>query len=274
MTLRTWALALAVPALLTAAPKTEADKPGSQDHPLFTRMPGFIINGYATADFGSEDFPLKSGKQVVEGRKTEIHYIIKKATTKPSPLEIVRNHTQAFLKAGGEVVWEKTTGGNAATMRMKKGPAETWAHVRAWGGGTLYTLSIVEKGQMEQKISSNALLDALNKDGRVALDIHFDTGKATIKTDSQIQMDEILGLLQANPDLKLSIEGHTDNTGTPEGNRKLSGDRAKSVMTTLVAKGITASRLQAKGFGQDKPVADNATEEGRAKNRRVELVKL
>ena len=86
--------------------------------------------------------------------------------------------------------------------------------------------------------------------------------------------DLTASLLKANPKLKLSVEGHTDNTGTPEGNRKLSDARAASVKAALVAKGIEAPRLQSKGFGQDKPVADNRTEEGRAKNRRVELVKL
>ena len=123
-------------------------------------------------------------------------------------------------------------------------------------------------------VSSSAMLDALNKDGFIALDIHFDTAKATIKADSTAQVDEIASLLKANPKLKLSVEGHTDNTGTPEGNRKLSDARAASVKAALVAKGIEAPRLQSKGFGQDKPVADNRTEEGRAKNRRVELVKL
>lgn len=274
MTFRTWTLALAVPALLAAAPKVEADKPGSQDHALFTRMPGFIINGYKTSDFDREEFPLQKGKEVVEGRKTELRYKLPQGAAKPSPVEVVRNHVQAIKKVGGEVVWEKPSGGTAATLRLKQGSAETWAYVYAYGGCTSYHLTIVEKGQMEQKISANALLDALNQSGHVALDIHFDTSKATIKTDSQTQLDEILNLLQGNPGLKLSIEGHTDNTGTLEGNRKLSDERAKAVMAALVAKGIDQARLQAKGFGQAKPVADNATEEGRAKNRRVELVKL
>jgi OmpA-OmpF porin, OOP family len=270
---RTWALALTVPALLAAAPKAEVDLAGSQDHSLFTRMPGFLINGYKTTDFDREEFPLKMGKEAVEGRKTVLRYKLQAGAAKPSRVEVVRNHIQAIQKVGGEVVFEGA-GGFGATLRLKKGAAETWVYIYTYGGCTSYHLTIVEKGQMEQKISANALLETLNKDGHVALDIHFDTGKATIKADSQTQVDEILGLLQTNTGLKLSIEGHTDNTGTAEGNRKLSSERSKAVMAALVGKGIEAGRLQAKGFGQDKPVGDNTSEEGRAKNRRVELVKL
>jgi outer membrane protein OmpA-like peptidoglycan-associated protein len=80
-------------------------------------------------------------------------------------------------------------------------------------------------------------------------------------------------LLEDNPDLSLTVEGHTDNVGAPDYNKRLSDDRARSVVAALTAKGIEARRLKAAGFGQDKPVADNGTEEGRAKNRRVELVK-
>ena len=272
------ALALSVPTLFAAPPKGKFDKPGSQDHVLFTRMPGFTIDRYKTSDFDREEFTVKGAKkdekQVVEGKKTFLAYTLTKGANMPTPLEVVRNHIQAIKKVGGDVMWEKGSSGSAVTLRLKKGSAETWAYVYAYGGCKSYHLTIVEKGQMEQKVSSNAILDALNKDGFIALDIHFDTAKAIIKSDSVAQVDEIASLLKGNPKLKLSIEGHTDNTGTPEGNRKLSDERAKAVREALMTKGIEAARLQSKGFGQDKPVADNRTEEGRAKNRRVELVKL
>ena len=83
----------------------------------------------------------------------------------------------------------------------------------------------------------------------------------------------MLKLLQDNPTLRLAVEGHTDNAGTPGHNQQLSEARAQAVRATLVAKGIAANRLQAAGFGQTQPLANNATEQGRAQNRRVELVK-
>lgn len=87
-------------------------------------------------------------------------------------------------------------------------------------------------------------------------------------------MAEVLKLLQQNPQLRLAVQGHTDNVGTPGRNQQLSDDRAATVVAELTRAGVAGSRLQPAGFGQTKPLADNATEAGRAKNRRVELVKL
>jgi len=126
---------------------------------------------------------------------------------------------------------------------------------------------------MAQVVSANELLQELNKNGFVALYINFDTGKAELKHDGVAAVKEIAKLMKSNPTLKLSVEGHTDNVGDAASNKKLSEARAKSVTAAIVAGGIEAARLSAAGFGQDKPVADNRTEEGRAKNRRVELVK-
>jgi outer membrane protein OmpA-like peptidoglycan-associated protein len=81
-------------------------------------------------------------------------------------------------------------------------------------------------------------------------------------------------MMKSNPDLKIGVEGHTDNVGNPASNKTLSVDRAKSVVAAIVSKGISSTRLSPSGYGQDKPVADNSTEEGRAKNRRVELIKI
>jgi outer membrane protein OmpA-like peptidoglycan-associated protein len=84
----------------------------------------------------------------------------------------------------------------------------------------------------------------------------------------------VIALLKTNPSLKLTVEGHTDNVGAPNYNRSLSDARARSVVAALTAQGIASRRLTAVGYGQEKPVADNGTDAGRAQNRRVELVKV
>ncbi len=104
--------------------------------------------------------------------------------------------------------------------------------------------------------------------------IYFDTGKSTIKPESAQAIGEIAKLLKADPGLKIFVVGHTDNQGGVESNIKLSQDRGEAVLQALVRDhGIAANRLGSYGCGLFTPVASNDTEEGRAKNRRVELVK-
>ena len=103
--------------------------------------------------------------------------------------------------------------------------------------------------------------------------ILFDLNSANIKAESKPVLEEVRGLLQSEPSWKLTIEGHTDSTGSSDYNLKLSMQRADAVKAYLLAAGIEGGRLQTKGFGSTKPVADNATEMGRAQNRRVELVR-
>jgi len=121
---------------------------------------------------------------------------------------------------------------------------------------------------------SDSLKAELDKTGHVALYINFDFNKATLRPDAQPIIAQVLKLLQDNPDLNLSIDGHTDNVGTHDYNVKLSQMRAAAVVGSLVAAHIAPGRLSSGGFGPDQPVADNDTEKGRAKNRRVELVKM
>jgi len=105
--------------------------------------------------------------------------------------------------------------------------------------------------------------------------IQFQTGKATIKTRSHVILDEVVKVMQTRTGItKVRIEGHTDSVGDAEKNRTLSQDRAQSVLEYLVKKGIARDRLEAKGFGPDKPIANNDSDEGRTKNRRVEFTIL
>ena len=140
-----------------------------------------------------------------------------------------------------------------------------------------YYLTVVEKQALEVKaalLPAEEMKRELDARGHVALYINFDFDKADIRPESQPIIDEIVKLQKNNPSLRLTIEGHTDNVGAPDYNRRLSDARAHSVKAALIARGIEASRLKAVGFGQDKPIADNGTDDGRAKNRRVELVKM
>ncbi|MBF9220258.1 OmpA family protein [Hymenobacter ruricola] len=140
-----------------------------------------------------------------------------------------------------------------------------------------YWLTVVEKKALPMQASvlpAAEMKKALDATGHVALYLNFDTDQATLKPDAQATIAQIISLLSQNPDLKLAVQGHTDNAGTPPHNQELSEARARTVVATLTAQGIDATRLQAAGFGQTKPLADNATEAGKAKNRRVELVKI
>jgi OOP family OmpA-OmpF porin len=102
--------------------------------------------------------------------------------------------------------------------------------------------------------------------------VHFDFDKAAIRPDARPILDEAARILNDNPNLNVLVEGNTDNIGTKAYNMRLSQRRADAVKSYLVSRGVSASRLTTEGFGFDKPVASNSTAEGRAQNRRVELV--
>jgi outer membrane protein OmpA-like peptidoglycan-associated protein len=258
----------------------QEDEPGSKDPALFNRMPGYYISKVETREFDTHKFFDGKALIAVEGKVSIVSYSPKESLTpRPSELQIRRNYSNAMKKIGGKILFEgrsETYEDNRYNREVLTGiitreNVEVWTDV--WSMGDEYYVTVVEKKLMRQDIAATDMLDALNKNGFVALDIHFDTGKSTIKMESEAIMEQIVVLLKDNADLKLSVEGHTDNIGDAKSNLKLSDDRAKSVLAALTKAGIQASRLSATGYGQERPVADNRSEEGRAKNRRVELVK-
>ena len=118
----------------------------------------------------------------------------------------------------------------------------------------------------------NIALQPIEKGASIVLkNIFFETGKFDLQNESKSELDKLVELLNDNPNLKIQIDGHTDNVGQQKDNLELSNNRAKSVVGYLLSKGINQQRLSFKGFGATKPVADNNTETGRAKNRRTEL---
>lgn len=124
----------------------------------------------------------------------------------------------------------------------------------------------------DSSYEKNIALQPLEINATIVLhNIFFDVNKFDLKPQSQVELDKLVQLLKDNPTLKIQISGHTDNVGKPTDNLALSNSRAKAVVNYLITNGIAASRLSSKGFGEIQPVADNKTDEGRAKNRRTEM---
>ena len=254
------------------------DAEGCKDHPLFNRMPNFKLHE-CQENFASLDVILDSEKrQEHEGNRTHLRYAFnnKENTVKPpSWLQIRRNYENAVVKAGGKKIFSDA---NYATFKLTQNGKETWVQVQLTSGEELaveeYWVDILEKEAMKQDIEANAMFKEINEKGFIALYINFETGKSTIKPESLPIVDQMVEMLKGAPDLKVSIEGHTDNTGTAAANQTLSEQRAAALVKALTDKGIDKARLRSKGWGQTKPLEDNSTPEGKAKNRRVEIVKI
>ena len=256
------------------------DAEGCKYHPMFNRMPNYHITGCESKEFDAHKFTIENStdenakKEIVEGKYYFYTYHLNEGSPEVSDLQVFRNFENALKKINATFTGKVIEPGNSYSFicaKVSKGNKEIWIRIEA--GSPEYTVTIVERELMVQVIQANDMLATLNTNGYIALDILFDTGETIIKPESQAIVDEIYKLLKDNASLKVSIEGHTDNTGNAVDNKKLSEERAKAVMSALIAKGINKERLSSAGWGQEKPVADNRTEEGRSKNRRVEIIK-
>ncbi|MEO0228317.1 MAG: OmpA family protein [candidate division WOR-3 bacterium] len=252
----------------------QEDEKGCKDHPMFTRMPNFYIFECKERDFDQADFVDEKGKEIkVEGKLHFTDYRIKQDHKPPSELQIIRNFQDAIKKIGGVVVKEDLHFGKTY-LKLSKGGKTYWVIVST--SGKVYRLTIVEKAEMAQEVVADAkslMSDIQAKGSASVYGIYFDFDKADIKAESEPAIKEIAKLLQENKTLKLYVVGHTDNVGGLDYNMKLSKARADAVMKELVTKHkISIERLKAFGVASLAPVASNKTDEGRVKNRRVELV--
>lgn len=272
------ALVLLFAGLVSAARAQQVDAEAGKDHPAIPRIPGYYIESYDQVEFDSVEFLISADDkvQVVEGRRWKISYWLKDGATRRSPVEISRNYRNAFTQKGGTEVYAERDGIHS-TFSRKEGGSTVWCAVEVSNGGEVYDLTIVEAAPLKQQVelTVSELAKALAEKGSVALHgILFDTGKATIRPESASDLATVAQVLAADPALRLEIQGHTDNVGARAANLRLSQDRAAAVQAYLVqTHGVATARLTSSGFGDTRPVADNETEQGRAQNRRVELVK-
>ena len=249
----------------------DEDAEGCKDSPLVTRYPGGKINSCENKEFEQAEMPVakdKDGNPVTKKFEGEYHYWDIATHDGVSQIQVFRNFDAAIKKAGFTVDYEA----QPDVITAHKG--NTWIMIES--KGEYYYQTVVTVQDMKQEVTADAssLSDEIQKTGHVAVyGINFDSGKAAILPDSEGVLSEIAKLLEQAPDLKLRVEGHTDNQGSAVANQALSERRAQAVVAWLTSHGVAASRLTAQGFGQTKPVADNSTDAGRAKNRRVELAK-
>lgn len=271
------------------------------DFPFFTApKDAKYINNVKPKDFDFIVFGTPNDLFEVEG-KTFRAWIHPESGKEISARYLAKSYEDAILKAGGVKVFE----GNLEGERLEKynqlvtykgsdgtfipsGDTKMVTYAINHTSGPIYivyglennntaSIQIVQAEAFKQtieKVTADKIVDDLSKSGKSILYINFDVDKSTLSGNGNEVVTEIASALKKDTNLKISIEGHTDNTGDAAHNKKLSTDRANSVVTALVNQGIDKSRLSAKGFGSEKPLVPNDSEENKAKNRRVELVKM
>lgn len=272
------------------------------DFPYFTMPPGYHSTPKLSGDIEHAVFPFWIGDRylAVEGRVHMANFRVDQSK-KFSTLEVEAYIEDMMASAGatklfeGEIPRDESarvltrdfTSTFANGLCWPKEPVRTyvvhrtdraiWVHACSYGGiGAAWV--IVEDERVAPAtgtaMGSEELRKRIDADGRVDLAVHFESDSSRMMSGSQQQISEIVEMMQADADLALSVNGYTDNSGTAQRNLELSRERAHAIVDELVRRGIPAARLRAHGFGRERPVADNATAEGRAKNRRVELERI
>jgi outer membrane protein OmpA-like peptidoglycan-associated protein len=256
-----------------------------KEHPLIRPWPGSELEPNCTYNnFNEYTFRVtdeKTGmtmKKTVQGKFWSLTYILYDANRKwdasHSVLEYRQNYKLAALEKGGTVLYEDQ--GNLTFTLPGEDGSTTWCEVLIWNK-SMQDLRIIEVAGMKKSMTFGPaeMKAALEAEGRVQLHgILFDLDRATLQPKSTKQLQDVVTLMKDQPGLKLEVQGHTDDQGEDDYNLDLSQRRAETVVAYLGLFGIDTGRLVPKGFGESKPVMENATEEGRAKNRRVELVKM
>ena len=268
-------LALAFALVVLCRPASAQDPEPAKDHPSVPRFPGMVMVNAEVTDFDGFDFDISDDGKThrAEGKSWDFLYVLNDGARHPSRLEVIRNYANQFTARGGKLLFQNTYD---ATMMMPLGTGERWLHLSMPDSADRILMRIIDTAAMEQKVEFSADEMAAQAASTGTITLHgilFDTAKTDIKPESGPVLDEVAAMMKKNAALKFNIVGHTDNVGAKPANLTLSKGRAASVKAALVSRGVEAARLTSDGMGDSQPVADNATEDGRAQNRRVELVK-
>jgi OmpA-OmpF porin, OOP family len=186
-----------------------------------------------------------------------------------------------YFKGCGDNGAKAKAAAEAAMAKAKMKADSTAAYVKAQAVNALSNFELpggakieFPKGSVEDQLIAfvNDKAAAIDKNKWFNFDgLNFDTNKATLKAGSETKLANVAAIMKAFPAVSIKVGGYTDNVGKPDSNKGLSDARAKTVAAELVKLGVAATRMSAEGYGQEHPVADNATEEGRAKNRRIDI---
>jgi outer membrane protein OmpA-like peptidoglycan-associated protein len=252
--------------------------PGPADYPLLGHLPRSTPRTPNKVNFDEFAFTVQNGTQqqkvMVKGFRWHNFYDYLRGPV-ISGLEAQDNYRAVLKDLGAQILYADPASEPGETdARLDNNGKTVWIQITTVDSGV--NVDVIEEKPFVLSIKPpevNELKAALDKDGHVALYINFDFNKATLKPDAQPVIAQVLALLKANPTLKLSIQGNTDSIGAHDYNVTLSQARAAAVVAALKAQGVAPARLTSAGFGPDKPIAPNDTDIGRAKNRRVELVK-
>lgn len=258
---------------------------GADGERVFTLAPGAWTVMVSSESFGLQERDVK----VAPGQETlvELNFELSPDAAHPLVDELALRLVNILVKTNGEkpVVADlrflgpervnagRTDAQGMASARLRPAPWEVIAAATEYGarresfvlepGDDAYTLTIVVQ---------DTQVEVTAKEVKIAEQVHFETDSSIIKKDSFALLDEVANTLVVNPQIKLvEIQGHTDNVGNPQYNLELSQARADAVRDYLIQKGVSKSRLESKGYGDTKPVADNKTDAGKAANRRVQF---
>lgn len=252
--------------LLLAAPLFSQDFESVKDPPLFERLPGFTIYDYTLTDFGAYRFCDENGNNlIVEG---QISYYYYECEGEIDPHKIVSKFGEAVKAEGGKIYGNDP---NQKFMVYKSGDITTW--VDLFAEDFYYTLNIIRKAEKLSKIEPGDLKKSIDEKGYAILYFNFDRAECVLKEECKPVIDMIAGTIKLYPGSQFELHSYTDNIGISDNNLRLSLSRAQAIAGKLAELGIDESLLSVKGFGEEDPLADNQTVEGRALNNRIVLIK-